>query len=185
MALEKTFRESSAQFGRLRDRLQELEVTVVEDRPPANDAAIVDNFEDAVDDLRGWVEEALKAAETAEQAVEHPMDIDRARRALTVCQERFQLIEKEFAANLVSYERMKDLNSFGSERRREWPSWVTSVKQGIEHCRQPIEDAGKALAECWQEIAERVGMTSVSVQTTSIGQKMVTELKDMARNEVT
>ena len=72
MALDKTFRELPAQLRRLRDRLQELEVTVVEDRPPANDAAIVDNFEYAVDDLRGWVEEALQAAEEAKRAVDHP-----------------------------------------------------------------------------------------------------------------
>lgn len=188
MALEKTFRELSAQLRRLGDRLQELEVTVVEDRPPANDAAIVDSFEDAVADLRGWVEEALKAAEMAERAVEHPMDIDRARQTLTVCQERFHRIEKDFAVKLVSYERMKDLTSFGGERRSGWPSWVTSVKQGIEHCRQPLEDAGKALADCWQEIAERVGMTTISVRNTNVGQKTVceaSELKNMARNEVT
>jgi hypothetical protein len=181
MALEKTFRELPAQLRRLGDRLQELEVTVVEDRPAANGAAIVDSFEYAVDDLRGWVEEALQAAEEAEQAVGHPVDIGRARHALTICQERFHRIEKGFAANLVSYDCMKDLAGFSSERRGEFPSWATSVKQGVEHCMQPLEDAGKALAECWQEIAERVGMTSVSVQATNIGQKIVTKAAEGAR----
>ena len=30
----------------------------------------------------------------------------------------------------------------------------------------------RPLAECWQEIAERVGMTNISVQNSSIGQKI-------------
>jgi hypothetical protein len=62
------------------------------------------------------------------------------------------------------------------------------VKQGVEHCRQPLEDAGKALAECWQELAERVGMTSVSVRTKNIGQKIVakaSEPKEMAQEGLT
>jgi hypothetical protein len=84
---------------------------------------------------------------------------------------------------------MEDLTSFGSERRGEWSSWVTSVKQGIGHCRQPVEDAGKALAECWQEIAERVGMTSVSVRTTNIGQQIASDAptakEEMAREGIT
>jgi len=186
MALERTFRELPAQLRRLRDRLQELEVTVVEDRPQANQAVIVDSLEYAVADLRGWAEEALQAAEEAERAVGHPVDLGRARRALSTCQERFQRIERGFAANLVSYDRIKDLTNFGSERRREWPAWVTSVKQGIEHCREPIEGVGQALAECWQEIAERVGMTSVSVQATNIGQQIsVAEDKEALREGVT
>ena len=115
-------------------------------------------------------------AEQAERAVGHPPDVDSARHALAACQERFQRIEQVFAAQLVSYEQVNDLTSFGKERRGEWPSWVTSVKQGIEHCRHPLEEAGKALAECWQEIAERAGMTSISVRTTSIGQKIVRDV---------
>jgi hypothetical protein len=56
------------------------------------------------------------------------------------------------------------------------------VKQGIEQCREPLDLSTKALAGCWQEIAERVGSTSVSVQTTNIGQKIISRPED--RQEV-
>jgi hypothetical protein len=169
MALEKTFREFSTQLQKLHDRLQELQVTVVEDRPAKNDAVIVDSLDYAVTDLLGWLNETVEAAKTAEAATGQRFDLSQARRSLTVCQERFRQVEQGFAANLVSYEKVKDLTSFGKERRGEWPSWVTSVKQGIEQCRQPLEDAGKAMGECWEELAERVGGVSVSVNTTSVG----------------
>ena len=68
---------------------------------------------------------------------------------------------RAIAADLVSYERLKDLASLGSKRGIDWVL-VNTVKQGIEQCRQPLDGADQALAVCWQEIAERVGMTSVS-----------------------
>src|SRR5262249_23949763 len=151
------------EIRRLSDRLRELEITVVADRPPTRDAAIVDRFECAVDDMRGWVEEALAGAQQAERAVDHPPDLEAARRGLTVCQERFRRAERVFASSLISYESVADLTAFGKERTGEWPSWVASVKQGIDHCREPIDDAANALAACWEEIAGRVGLTSISV----------------------
>ena len=186
MALERTFREFATQLSKLDGRLRELEITVVEDKPPRHDAVIVDTFEYAVCDLRGWVKEARRAADEAERAVDHPVDIESARRALTHSQEQFGRVEHGFAANLVSYERLKDLTSFGAERGGEWFSWATTVKQGIEQCRPPVEEARQALAACWQEIAERVGMTSVSVRTKNIGQKIVakaSEVRETAQTE--
>ena len=59
---------------------------------------------------------------------------------------------------------------------------------GIEQCRDPLDESSKALAACWEEIAERVGMTSITVQTTSIGQKIVSALKgelEVVSEEVT
>jgi len=175
MGLEKTFRGFSGELNRLDDRLRELRLTVVEDRPARNDAVVVDNLEYAVEDLLGWVGESLRHAKAAERAVTHPVDLDKARHELAACQERLRRIDQVYSANVVSYERMKDLASFGSERRGEWPSWVTSVKQGIEHCRQPLEGIREKLAECWQDMAERAGTTSISVRTTNIGQKIAAQ----------
>jgi hypothetical protein len=182
MALEKIFREFTTALRRLNDRLQELRITVVEDRPVKNDAVVVDNLEYAVEDLAGWLQEALDGAGAGLKATATPPDLDAARRALAMCQERFRRIEDVFSSHLVSYERMADLTSFGSERRGEWPLWVASVKRGIDLCRHPLEDSRNRLAECWQEIAERVGMTNISVHNTSIGQKIdssTTEAADL------
>ncbi len=180
MALEATFRELFTELKKLQDTLVALRLTVVEDKPRRGDAVLVDHFEDSILDLMGLLDSCLKAARAAHKAAGHPLDMDGARRALTTCQDGFHQIERQFAGELVSYERLTDLASLGSERRGEWLPWADSVKQGIEQCRQPLDRASKALAACWQEIAERVGMTSVSVRTTNIGQKIVSKLEDGA-----
>jgi hypothetical protein len=188
VALEATFRELSVQLRKLNDTLLALRLTVGEDKPVKGEAALVDHFEDTILDLMGVLDECLKAARVAQKAAGYPLDLDRARRALAKCQESFHRIEQQFSADLLSYEKLKDLASLGSERGGEWLPWAGSVKHGLEQCRQPLDGTSKALAACWQEIAERVGMTSISVQATNIGQKIVVkapEAEEMARNEVT
>jgi len=177
VALESTFRELFSELKKLQDTLVALRLTVSEDRPRRSDVALVDHLEDTILNLMGTLEEALKGARAAQNAVAHHVDLDGARRALTVCQERFHRIELEFSADLVSYEKLRDLASLAA-RGGEWHSWANSVKQGIEQCRQPLDGSGKALAACWQEIAERAGMTSISVRTTNIGQKIISKLED-------
>lgn len=156
MPIERTFEDLSTQFRRLQDTLHAVLITVVEDRPLKGDAALVDQLEDCILDQMGLLDEGLKAAQLALKAVAHPTDLDQARLALTTCQERFHGIERLFSADLVSYEKLKDLASLGA-RGGEWSLWANSVKQGIEQCRQPLDDASKALADCWQGIAAELG----------------------------
>jgi len=178
VALEAVFRELFSELRKLQDMLVAVRLTVVEDKPIKGEAALVDHMEDTILDIMGSLDEGLKAARSAQKAVGHPTDLNGARRALTICQERFHRIEQQFAADLISYEKLKDLASLGSERRGEWIPWANSVKQGIEQCRYPLDGVSKALAACWQEIAERVGTTSISVQATNIGQKIVSRVED-------
>jgi hypothetical protein len=186
MGLESSFRNFSSELRKLLEALQELRLTVVEDRPSRNDAVVVDNVEYAMEDMLGWVQESCEAAAVAQQAVGHPADLDRARQALAMCQEKFQRVEQAFSTKLVSYESIKNLTRFGCERKGEWRLWVAAVKQGIERCRLPLQVAAAALVECWKELAERAGMTSISIRTTSIGQKIaVPEQSEVFERSVT
>src|SRR5262249_289612 len=186
MALERTFQELSDRLRRLRDSLLALQLTIREDLPQQGSVALVDQFGDAVDDSLGWLEESLAASVEAYHAVEDALDMDLARRALGNCQERFHRVEQRFATDLVSYEKLNDLTGFGRSRRGEWLGWVRSVKEGLEECRQPIDEVSKALLACWQEIAERAGMTSISVQATNIGQQIASpELMSKLREGIT
>jgi hypothetical protein len=179
MALEATFRDLYTQLRRLQDTLVALRVTVAEDKPLKGEAALVDYWEDTILELMGSLHECLTAAGVAQEAVGHPTSLERARRALTTCQEQFHQAEKQFSADLVSYEKLKALASLASERRGEWRPWVNSVRHGLEQCRSPLDLANKALAGCWQEIAERVGMTSVSMEATNIGQQITAAPSDL------
>ena len=178
MPLETTFRELFSELRKLHDTLVALRLTVAEDRPRRGDAALIDHLEDSILDVMGILGECLKAARSAQKAVGHPIDMDAARRAVTICQEGFHKVERQFASELISYETLSDLANLG-ERGAEWRLWSNAVKQGIEQCREPLDGVSKALAACWQEIAERVGITSVSVRTTNIGQKIVTNTKEV------
>ena len=169
MPMEKTFRGLVMQLRGLAESVKELGI-VLNDRPTKGpDSAAVDVYDCAVDDAAGWVNEALQAAAEAQRAVGEQVDMNRARRSLAGCQEKFRRVEEVFANRLFSYERLKDLARLGRERRGEWPSWAATVKVGVERCRKPADGARDALAECWQEIAERAG-ASISVQATNIGQ---------------
>jgi len=172
MPLESTFQDLSAQLRTLRDALLGLRVTVVEDKPLQGDVVLVDMFGDAADDLLGWLEEALAAAENGQQATEQRIDLDRARRALTTCQERFNRIAQCFSSDLTSYERITELKRLGHRRHGEWLAWANSVKGAVDQCKQPLYEVNQALFLCWQEMTERVGMTSVSMQSTTIGQQI-------------
>jgi hypothetical protein len=122
-------------------------------------------------DMLGTLHEARRSAVEARKAVGHPIDLDRARRAMTHCQERFHRVEQLFASELVSYEKLKELARLGNERRA-WIPWASTVKLGIEQCREPIEQTSTSLAACWAELAERLGMVNISMQATNVGQQI-------------
>jgi hypothetical protein len=169
VALEATFRGLSFCMNHIHDALNEIQVTLG-DKPPDDEAALADGLETTVLDMMGTLHEARRTALNARKALSPPPDLDRARRALSLCQERFHRIEKQFASELVSYEKLKELARLGTERR-VWLPWASTVKQGIEQCRQPLEQTSKALAACWQELVEHSGTTSISVSNT--GQRIV------------
>jgi hypothetical protein len=163
MGLERTFREFGAAMAELNDRARELRLAAVVDRPQNNDAAICDTLEYAVEDFVGWLRETREAARLAERAVKSTTDLDQARRALAVCQDRFERAGQVFSASLADSGHLRELAGFAQKRRGEWPSWVTSVCQGIDQCREPVEESRRKLADCWQEIAERAGAASINV----------------------
>ena len=152
--MEKTFRELSESASKLRDQLMELRLTVVEDKPRSPGGPVVDKLEYAVEELLGWLLELAAAALEAERAVRGPANLDQARRALANSQERYQRMQRCFLASLASYEQLKELDRFSAMRRGEWPAWAKTVKQGIDQCRGPLEEVGRAQAECWQELTE-------------------------------
>jgi len=187
VALEATFRELTVRLHLLHDALNSLQV-MLGDKPLTPGSALVDGVEGFLLDMMGVLHEARTAALNAQRGVAPPMDLDRARRALGTCQERILDIEKQFSNDLASYEKLWELVRLGNERGDEWLAWAGGMKQGIEECRQPLEDLSRTVARCWQEIAEHAGATSVSVRTTNIGQRIVprpSETADLGYERIT
>jgi hypothetical protein len=192
MAIEKTFRALQVELGKLREALEALGTTIDEDRPAPNAVAVTARLGDSVLAIRGAIEEARAAAAQAVQSATHPMDTERARRALAGCQEQFHRFVSQFVSDLMSYENLEDLMSVARERGRHWERWVSVVRQGLDQCRVLADQVRDALFLCWQELAEKLGTASVSVQNTTIGQQITlpenefneSERGEFARHEI-
>jgi hypothetical protein len=173
VALESTFRELPVRLMRLRDIFAELQLTLVVDVPTEEKQALTGKYGDALEACRGWLAEALKSANEASSAARHLVDLDRARRGLEECSESVQRLRGCYSSDLASYDRLRDLTQLRTEGRGEWRLWANIAQQVIERCRDPLEQVDRALMRCWQELAERVGATSVSVRTTTVGQHII------------
>ena len=169
MAIEAAFAKLSTELRALREALVNLRLAAVDEKPARGDLVLVDLYGDGADELLGFIEEALAAVDEGLRAVVPPVDLDRARRCLTIGHECFARLNRLFATDLGRYERIADLAGIGRRRGREWGVWALNVKTALDSCQQPLFDVNDALFGCWLEIGERIGATSVSVQATAIG----------------
>jgi hypothetical protein len=172
MAIEAVFQQLATTFETVREMLQNLGLTVIEDRPPHGEILLVERLGNLVDDLRGWAEEGCAAVSAARQAVAHPPDMQRARQELAAAQERFLLLKYRFFDEAVTHRTIDALMRFGHQRGREWLGWVKSVVLALEAGRAPIRMLDEALLQAWKELVERLGVRSMSVHTTNIGQQI-------------
>src|SRR5262249_1329476 len=121
-------------------------------------------------DLIGLVEEAKAAAQAGQKATMGQMDLASARHSLIACHERVNSASQRFYSELVSFEALQALSSLVNEQRMVWHQWVSGVKDALDRCRQPIDNVNQALFQCWQEISERAGLVSASVEAARTGQ---------------
>lgn len=175
MGLESTFRHLAERFLELHRKVMELQ-EFVDCKPEYDDAAVADDFSDKTLELQGAIREARLWAKTALHSVLQTADGKASQRALGQCQEKFHQVEQIFASHLVSYEKLSELARV-RVRDPDWSSWGIRVRRGIEECREPLTDVRKAIASCWQELAERSGAISISVKTTGMIQNLGGERK--------
>jgi hypothetical protein len=171
VAIEKTFAELQRQLRALQEALEALGTTVDEDRPKQDDVIVAARLSDDLLAARGLLEETLVAADNACSAASYPLDAERARRALTLCQQHFQSFAHAFSFELAGHSRFDDLGSVGRERGRSWAEWVSVVSQGLEQSTALVQDITNTLFRCWQQLAARLATASVSIQNTTIGQQ--------------
>lgn len=170
MPIQATFNALSGNFNELREAVARLRLTAVEDRPPHNQVLLVERLGDAIDDVLGLVEEGTAAAVAALSAVD-PLDGHRVRQALARANDCFLRVEYKLLFEIMCAEQIEKLTGFGRQRGGEWLVWTGSVIQALEHCRDPLREADEALLLAWQELSERLGAGSVSLQIINIGQQ--------------
>jgi hypothetical protein len=182
MSLEAVLQDLHIQLRHLHDAIHGLRMIVVDDQPPVEGTVLVDQFGYAADDLVGWSEEMIAAVAAARAAAaENPTDTETVRRSLALSQERHNRIVRRFGSDLASHERIEALLQFGKQFRKEWAPWSIAVRESVSGCRPALDDASDALLVAWRELSERIGMNSVSVRTTNIGQRISVQRPEFAR----
>lgn len=172
MALEGSFQKLTERLHNFSESLLALRTITLEDKPINDDAVLVELFGEAIDDMLGWTEGAWRSSAEAMQATQHPSNLNRLWRALSDCQQRFTHVQRRYASDLISHERLTELNDLAERRGGEWPAWASSVKASLDDCRDPLDKVVDSLNLCWQEMGERIGIHSIYMHTTNIGQHL-------------
>ncbi|MGB8646489.1 MAG: hypothetical protein WCF84_14720 [Anaerolineae bacterium] len=147
MPLEIAFRQAERQFRQLRERLSELALSLVDEKPEGDDVTLPNALAGATHDLIGILDEALAAIADSDR-------LNQPARALMMGHERWNRFSQLFWSYLQSYEGLAELHRIGDERDGAWRLWCYAVDQRIEQCRQPVYEANVALFRCWQEVTE-------------------------------
>ena len=176
MSLRTEFQNLRTQYERLHEVFSDLR-RLLDDHPAqGNKVLLLDSFGDAVEDLLGWLEESSQTCVPLlpPEVVGRNSDFDTnsARRALVVCQELLNRQMHRFSVDLVSYDKIAQLLQFGRERGGEWQTWAKGIKMELETCQQHLYLTNQVMFRCWVELAEWIGMTSIAVHSTSIGQQI-------------
>src|ERR1700704_6442628 len=111
----------------MREGFTDLRVALQEDSPQRGAPLLVDQLGDAATEVLGWLEEAAEAGAEALCRGGRPRGLAAVQRALLTCHERLHQVAQRFAADLLSCERVGEINGLGRERGRAWSLWSASV----------------------------------------------------------
>jgi hypothetical protein len=169
MTLEGNFKELASKWERLVEELEHGLLWSVTETKPNEEHALATHYIDTATDLVAAAREGLTISQNAAST---DLSLSQAGKTLLRCQEQFHSIAAMFESKMGSYGRIRKIKRFGSERRMAWREWASRVCESVERCRRPIDELNRALFLCWQEVADRLGISSVSVHSSSVGQKI-------------
>lgn len=183
MALETTFRELFRQLKTVKETLDALRCLLPDD-PLNMEVALVQHLRESVDSVGGWLDDCLDQSQAALLRIGQPADLNQVRSGLTICQTSFDEAERTFSAELLSYDKLREIVMLGARRKGVWLIWSQNVKRDIDVCRHEMGLARKSLTSCWQELAAHAGMTNISVQATNVGQQITARRSELGEMEI-
>ncbi len=153
MTVENAIMSLRGEMDRLEQRLLELRVTAVEDRPTGG-ARVAEAFGETAEDLVTQVQESMHAVECAVESARYPADFNRVRHALGNAQRLHHDVLECSSTRLLAYERLLELHSL-AKSGPEWRAWLQVALCAAENCRAPLLRVNRELFHCWMEMAER------------------------------
>jgi hypothetical protein len=185
MAIEAAFEALQRALDDLQGELEELRVNAADFYPETRGPRHKDgdkskeappppvlSLADKATDLEGELVEGLQAGRKACQAVRHPRNLPEAQVALASVQRTLNRILRQLVIDVASYDTLQTLFHIGRQRGHGWSEWARVIKSVTSNSQQRTADAFEALAECWQELADKLAANSISVQSTNIGQQI-------------
>lgn len=179
MALQSAFNDLVGRFQRLVEVMSDLRVTTVEDHPRGDKPLFVDWLADTVVQIEGLAEEGHAAAKNAVIAAGYPLDMEKLREHQVAAQRALNELSRTFTSEILVRPGLGDIARMGRERSIDWEFWTEAVIQGVGQCEQPLYQVSEALFRCWQEMVERIGMNSISVQTKAVGQEITVPASEL------
>jgi hypothetical protein len=126
------------------ERLSELRTTVVEDSPEPLEHHVVTRVADQVDELMGWLAEAVDSALEGHQTA----DGRKSRDALERCQVRATAATRGFFRGLAAFENIVEFLQFAYERGPAWRAWAEGAVRNLQACEAPLLDIERAVFAC-------------------------------------
>jgi len=123
-------------------------------------------YVDRITDLQGKVISALRACE---KCGKRRTTVSDACRALAVCQRHYNNLIARYVRQFVQFEAVQRLRRFGRQGNASWHPWADNVEKALIRLRTPLLSLGSTLTKCWQEIADRIGESSISVRALNVG----------------
>ncbi len=166
MTPEKSFQSLYRRLLQLQEILGAVRTTVTEDKPQHEERALADHFSDGLDDMLGWLEQAMAALRTGETRGKAPSGS-----ALGRCHRHVNQLELRYL-ELISYHRLGSLVQLGKQERGEWRAWAETVRSGLEEAQPLLATLRGELLACWQELVPSGRQEQIVVQNSVVGQQI-------------
>jgi hypothetical protein len=188
MKLKKVFQALMGELGQLEKPLDEL-IKLTGDYGPQKGAVhLIPKLYDHMVELDALRVETTEAAMQALKTIDHPVDLEATREALTACQKAFNALVKTFWQNVMSFEQIQDLVALGRDRGNageQWLKWTSTFQSWVTDLLDCFPGVNETLSLSWQELTDRLARNSVSVQATTIGQQITVPEEKETREGIT
>ena len=170
MALQQSFNDLVGSLKELLDSVLSL-IDMLEPEPMRDEPYLVRQLLDFAMDLEGPTRGAIAAATDAVVAAAYPQDLERLRQRLIEVQRAHNEMTRTLVADLLAPSNLGELVQLGVQRA-DLRRWTDKVIDLTARCSESLFGVSDALFACWQEMVERIGMNSISVQTKAVGQEI-------------
>jgi hypothetical protein len=148
-------------LSQLEQALHSLSWAIVQGQPKTEQGhALADYYDEAVTEMTGQVMTAHEALDCDRKQAAGSPGFSQIRAGMITCQQNFNQLSGRFYGDLVSFERIEELNELARRKGQKWAGWVLGVKDALNQCHQPLYELSQTLLQEWIELTGQQGRTA-------------------------